>query len=65
MNFYKQQKINKMSCKSPINQQGQTTTEYLVIGFGLLAVWAIIEGVMDLLREHHDEYTWTITQPFF
>ncbi len=54
-----------MCCKSPVSQRGQTTTEYLVIGFGLLAVWAIIDGVMDMLREHHDEYTWTITQPFF
>lgn len=54
-----------MPYKLAVRQRGQTTTEYLVVGFALLAVWGIIDVVMGLLREHHDEYTWSITQPFF
>jgi hypothetical protein len=65
MPYLKQQKKNKKHYKSIAFQKGQTLTEYLVIAVALLTVWGIIDVSMNLLREHHDEYTWSITQPFF
>lgn len=62
---YRKQKNKKILYKSIAFQKGQTLTEYLVVALSLLAVWGIIDVAMGLLREHHDEYTWSITQPFF
>lgn len=46
-------------------QRGQSYVEYLVVAFAFVAIWQIIDLVMVLLAEHHSEYTWSITQPFF
>jgi len=58
-------KTNVMHYKSSKQQKGQSTIEYLILAVSLVAVWGIVDVSMELLREHHDEYTWSVTQPFF
>lgn len=45
-------------------QKGWSTAEYLAIVLGLAVVWRGAQGVLSLMREHHDEFLWTLMIPF-
>lgn len=50
--------------KSRLHQSGWGTAEYLAILTGLVVVWRGGQVVLQLLREHHDEFSWALMIPF-
>jgi hypothetical protein len=38
--------------------------EYIATVLAVLALWSVFDKVTDGFTEHHDEYTWAISQPF-
>lgn len=46
------------------SQQGWSTAEYLAILVGLIVVWRSSRAVLELLVEHHDEFSWALMIPF-
>jgi Flp pilus assembly pilin Flp len=43
---------------------GFSTVEYTVVVLLLaLTLWAGMDGVLALMREHHAEYTWSMALP--
>jgi hypothetical protein len=44
--------------------RGWGTTEYLAVLLGLAAVWRGGQALLELIREHHDEFAWALTMPF-
>jgi hypothetical protein len=45
-------------------QRGWGTSEYLSVLLGLMVVWWGAQRVLDLVQEHHDEFTWALMMPF-
>lgn len=45
-------------------QCGWGTAEYLAILAGLMVVWRGAQAALELLREHHDEFSWALMIPF-
>jgi hypothetical protein len=39
-------------------------SEYLAVLVGLLVVWWGAEGVLAMIQEHHDEFTWALMMPY-
>lgn len=50
--------------KLPRTQRGWGATEYIAVLVGLMAVWNASQTVLNLLREHHDEFSWVLMMPF-
>ena len=50
--------------KSRRLQSGWGTAEYLATLVGLMVVWRGVQAVLELLREHHDEFSWALMIPF-
>ena len=46
------------------HQRGWGTAEYLAILTGLVVVWRGARSVLELLIEHHDEFSWALMIPF-
>jgi hypothetical protein len=46
------------------HQRGWGTAEYLAILAGLMVVWRGAQVALELLREHHDEFSWALMIPF-
>ena len=46
------------------HQRGWGTAEYLAILVGLMVVWRGAQLALELLREHHDEFSWALMIPF-
>lgn len=44
-------------------ERGWGTTEYLAVLLGLIAVWRGGQAMLTLIREHHDEFAWTLMVP--
>jgi|HigsolmetaAR201D_1030396.scaffolds.fasta_scaffold00227_29 hypothetical protein len=49
---------------SRTRQSGWAMSEYLAVLVGLLVVWWGAEGVLGMIQEHHDEYTWALMMPY-
>lgn len=45
-------------------QRGWGVTEYIAILIGLIAVWNVSQTALNLIREHHDEFSWVLMIPF-
>jgi hypothetical protein len=45
-------------------QRGWGTSEYLAVLMGLMVVWRAAEGVLAMIQEHHDEFTWALMIPY-
>jgi hypothetical protein len=45
-------------------QRGWSTAEYLAILVGLMGLWRGAGAVLELLAEHHDEFSWALMIPF-
>ncbi|HLS81834.1 MAG TPA: hypothetical protein VK025_10560 [Steroidobacter sp.] len=45
-------------------QAGSVLTEYVAVLLGLMVVWRGLDAMLSLLREHYDEYAWTLMIPF-
>lgn len=46
------------------HQRGWGASEYLSVLSGLMVVWWGAQQVLDLVQEHHDEFTWALMMPF-
>lgn len=44
--------------------RGSAINEYLAVLLGLIVVWQGARVVLNLLREHHDEFSWALMIPF-
>ena len=43
---------------------GWGTTEYIAVMFGMMGVWyGTIRG-LELIREHHEEFSWALAVPY-
>jgi len=51
-----------MKCRR--GQRGWGTAEYLAILAGLMVVWRGTQAALQLLAEHHDEFSWALAIPF-
>ena len=45
-------------------QRGWGTAEYLAILAGLMVLWRGARAALELLAEHHDEFSWALMIPF-
>lgn len=45
-------------------QLGWGVSEYLSVLLGLMGIWWGAQQVIDLIAEHHDEFTWTLMIPY-
>lgn len=45
------------------SMHGHALVEYLVVLLGLAVVWAAVDIVLTLLREHQNEFTWALSLP--
>jgi len=45
-------------------QRGWGSAEYVAILAGLMVVWRGSQLVLELLAEHHDEFSWTLMIPY-
>jgi len=45
-------------------QRGWGASEYLAVLMGLMVVWRAAEGVLAMIQEHHDEFTWALMIPY-
>ena len=45
-------------------QRGWGTAEYLAILAGLMVLWRGARTALELLAEHHDEFSWALMIPF-
>lgn len=45
-------------------QRGWSSAEYLAVLVGLMVLWRGARVVLQLLVEHHDEFSWTLMIPF-
>jgi hypothetical protein len=45
-------------------QRGWSSAEYIAILVGLMVVWRGSRAVLELLAEHHDEFSWALMIPF-
>jgi hypothetical protein len=43
---------------------GSAIGEYLAVLLGLIVVWQGAQAALNLLREHHDEFSWALMIPF-
>jgi hypothetical protein len=50
--------------KSRRVQRGWGTAEYLAILVGLMVLWRGAQAALQLLAEHHDEFSWALMIPF-
>lgn len=50
--------------KRPNHQAGWSSAEYLAILAGLMVVWRGSRLMLELLAEHHDEFSWALMIPF-
>jgi hypothetical protein len=48
----------------PRRQRGWGATEYLAVLLGLMAVWRGAPAVLQLVQQHHDEFSWALMIPF-
>jgi len=46
------------------HQRGWGASEYLSVLSGLMVVWWGAQRVLELVQEHHDEFTWALMMPF-
>jgi hypothetical protein len=46
------------------DQGGWGAAEYIAILAGLMVVWRGAQAALELLAEHHDEFSWALTIPF-
>lgn len=46
------------------SQRGWSTAEYIAILAGLMVLWRGSQAVLELLAEHHDEFSWALMIPF-
>lgn len=46
------------------DQCGWGTAEYLAILAGLMVLWRGAQAALELLAEHHDEFSWALMIPF-
>jgi hypothetical protein len=53
-----------MSVRAWRRQSGWGATEYLAVLLGLMVVWRGGGAMLELLREHHEEFTWALMLPF-
>ena len=44
--------------------RGSAITEYVAALLGLIVVWQGAQLALNLLREHHDEFSWALMIPF-
>ena len=45
-------------------QRGATAAEYAAVMVGLIAVWEGARVFLDLIHEHHSEFSWALMIPF-
>lgn len=45
-------------------QRGWASAEYIAIVAGLMVLWRGSRLLLELLAEHHDEFSWTLMIPF-
>lgn len=45
-------------------QRGWSTAEYIAILAGLMVLWRGSQTVLQLMVEHHDEFSWALMIPF-
>lgn len=45
-------------------QRGWSTAEYAAVLVGLMVLWRGSQAVLELLVEHHDEFSWALMIPF-
>ena len=45
-------------------QRGWSSAEYLAILAGLMVLWRGSQRVLELLVEHHHEFSWALMIPF-
>lgn len=43
---------------------GSAISEYLAVLVGLIVVWRGAQMALNLLREHHEEFSWALMIPF-
>lgn len=46
------------------SQRGWATSEYLAVLLGLVVVWRGAQTLLQLVREHHEEFSWALMIPF-
>lgn len=49
--------------RPPVRQRGSTLVEWLIVATALVVIWKGTDAVLDSLREHNDEYTWSMSHP--
>ena len=54
---------NESVCNEPW-QRGSVLTEYIVVMLAMVVVWLTVYAVLELLQEHHEEYSWALQLPF-
>jgi hypothetical protein len=47
-----------------VRQRGWGASEYLSVLMGLMVVWWGAEGVLAMIQEHHDKFTWALMIPY-
>lgn len=45
-------------------QRGWGTAEYIAVLAGLMVVWRGAQAALELLAEHHAEFSWALMIPF-
>lgn len=45
-------------------QRGWSSAEYAAVLVGLTVLWRSSQAVLELLVEHHDEFSWALMIPF-
>lgn len=45
-------------------QRGSILTEYIAVLLGMVVIWLGIEALLNLIQEHHDEFSWALQLPF-
>lgn len=50
--------------KRPRSQRGWASAEYIAILAGLTVLWRGSQALLELLAEHHDEFSWALMIPF-
>ena len=46
------------------SQRGWSSAEYIAILAGLMVLWRGSQVLLELLAEHHDEFSWALMIPF-
>ena len=45
-------------------QRGSVLTEYIVVMLAMVVVWLTVYAVIELIQEHHEEFSWALQLPF-